>query len=81
MIDRIRDCMKTALKLDEATASSIDEFTTAADIKGWTSVGHLAFILELEKAFAVTFDDEEIVHMGSVAAVTERLKRRSVHTV
>lgn len=68
--------MATALKLDAKTAAGIDEATTAGDLPGWTSVGHLTLVLELERTFGVTFANDEIVSMGSVAAIVERLRAK-----
>jgi acyl carrier protein len=78
MLDTIRQCMSRAMKLNAKTAASISEATTAADVSGWTSVAHLTLVLELEKAFKVAFDNDEIVSMGSVAAIVERLKEKGV---
>jgi acyl carrier protein len=76
MLDKIRQCMSRAMKLDAKTTGSITEATTAADVPGWTSVAHLTLVLELEKTFGVAFDNDEIVSMGSVAAIAERLKAK-----
>lgn len=78
MLDVIRQCMSRAMKLDAKTAASITGETTAADVPGWTSVAHLTLVLELEKAFKITFDNDEIVSMGSVAAIVERLNTKGV---
>ena len=78
MLDAIRQCMSRAMKLDAKTAAAISEKTTAADVPGWTSVAHLTLVLELEKAFKTAFENDEIVSMGSVAAVMERLKAKAV---
>lgn len=78
MIDRIRNCMATALKLDATTAGRIDENTTAADVPGWTSVAHLSLILELEKTFSVQFANNEIASLGSVAVIVASLSGKGV---
>ena len=78
VIDAVRECLARALQLDAATAADVNELTTAADVSGWTSVGHLSLVLELEKTFGVTFANDEIVSMGSVAAIVERLKAKGV---
>ncbi|MGQ9651395.1 MAG: acyl carrier protein [Phycisphaerae bacterium] len=78
MLDTIRQCMSRAMKLDAQTASSITESTTAADVPRWTSVAHLSLVLELERTFKTTFDNNEIVSMGSVAAIMERLKAKGI---
>ena len=77
MIDRVRECLAGALKLDAQTAAQVVESTTAADLSGWTSVAHLSLVLELEKAFGVQFDNDEIVSMGSVGTILERLKAKT----
>lgn len=76
MLDKVRSCMASALKLEDAVASGITEATTAADLPQWTSVSHLSLVLELEKTFNVQFANEEIVSLGSVAAILERLKAK-----
>jgi len=77
VIDRVRECLTEALKLDADTAAGIEESATAADVPGWTSVAHLSLVLELESAFGVTFGNDEIVSMGSVAAILERLREKT----
>lgn len=65
--------MQRALKLNPAVAAGINRQATAADVPGWTSVSHLALVLELEKTFGVVFDNNEIVSLGSVNGILERL--------
>jgi len=69
--------MARVMQLDARTAAGITDRTTAADVPGWTSVTHLSLILELERTFGVTFGNDEIVAMGSVAAILERLRGKT----
>jgi acyl carrier protein len=78
MIERIRQCMQTALKLDAATAAGITAESTAANVPGWTSVAHLSLILELEKQFGVQFANDEIASLGTVSAIVDALTRKGV---
>ena len=78
MLDQVRECMVSALQLEGAAASGITEATTAVDLPRWTSVSHLALVLELEKTFNVQFGNDEIVSLGSVAAILERLRAKGV---
>lgn len=78
VVERIRQCMAAALKLDEAAASRIDMNSTAADVPGWTSVAHLSLVLELEKRFGVRIGNEEIASLGSVSAIAASLQRKGV---
>lgn len=76
MLEKVRACMTKALKLEPAVAASVDHDTTAADLPGWTSVTHLALVLEIEKAFHVQFDNDEIVSLASVGAIVESLRSK-----
>lgn len=78
LIDTVRDCMARALELDAPSTARVTAATTAGDVPGWTSVTHLALILELENAFRITFDNSEIASLGSVAAILERLSAKGV---
>jgi len=78
VIEGVRECLGRALNLDAAAVAGINEATTAADLPGWTSVAHLSLVLELERTFSVTFDNDEIVAMGSVAAILRRLADKGV---
>jgi acyl carrier protein len=78
MLERVRDCMVRAMKLDAKAAAGITEQTGAGQLPAWTSVNHLALILELEKTFSVRFDNNEIAALGSVAAILDRLAAKGV---
>lgn len=78
VLEQVRDCMAKALKLEPSAAASVKRDTTAADLPGWTSVTHLALVFELEKAFNVQFDNDEIVSLGSVGAIMDTLRGKGV---
>jgi acyl carrier protein len=70
--------MVRAMKLDSATAAAIGPQTTAGQVPAWTSVNHLSLVLELEKTFKVRFDNDEIVSLGSVSTIIDRLAAKGV---
>ena len=70
--------MARAMKLDAKAAAAITEQTGAGPMPAWTSVNHLSLILELEKAFNVRFDNNEIAALGSVAAIIDRLAAKGI---
>ena len=78
MLDRVRECMVRAMKLDPAAAAAVGAQTTAAQVSAWTSVNHLSLVLELEKTFKVRCDNDEIVSLGSVAAILDGLAAKGV---
>ena len=47
------------------TKDCLNEKFTFRDVDQWDSVAHLSLISELEDAFDVMFDSEDILHYGS----------------
>lgn len=47
------------------SVSVLDEKFTFKDVPQWDSVAHLSLISELEDAFDVMYDAEDILHYGS----------------
>ena len=78
MLDPIRSCMQTALKLTDGEAANIGVETTPLSVSGWTSTAHLELILALEGKFRITFDANEIAELASVASILKALERRGV---
>jgi acyl carrier protein len=68
-LDIIKDCLVSALGLDEVEAKQVTRTTTAADLEKWDSLGHFVLITQLEERFEIQFEDEETVQLGSVEAI------------
>lgn len=49
---------------------------TFKDVPQWDSVAHLSLISELEDAFDVIFDSEDILHYGSYLNGMDILKKK-----
>jgi acyl carrier protein len=47
-------------------------------IPEWDSVSHLVLVTELEAAYGITIDMEDVLTMGSVAKVRELLQKYNV---
>jgi len=47
-------------------------------IPEWDSVSHLVLVTELEAAYGITIDMEDVLTMGSVAQIKELLKKYNV---
>jgi acyl carrier protein len=67
--------MQTVLQLSDEDAARIGPDTTPLLVPGWNSLAHVQIMLELERAFGVAFDAEEIAGMASVAAMIAALER------
>lgn len=48
------------------------------DVEAWDSIAHFTLISELEDAFDIMFDTEDILHYGSYLNGIEILKRYGV---
>lgn len=47
-------------------------------IPAWDSAGHMSLVLELEKEFSIQFDEDEVVELVSLEAISEALSRREI---
>ena len=53
------------MKVFNANQDQLNEQFTFQEIPQWDSVAHLSLITELEDAFDIMFDSEDILHFGS----------------
>jgi acyl carrier protein len=70
--DRLQDIARAVFDDDELILRSS---TTASDVNGWDSLGHISFMYSVEQAFAVKFNDQEyagITDVGALEAILER---------
>ena len=58
--------------------SRLDESFTFKAVPQWDSVAHLSLISELEEAFDVMFDSEDILHYGSYENGKTILKKMGI---
>ena len=68
--------MQSVLHLSDEEAARIGADATPLTVAGWNSLAHVQLMLELERAFDVTFDAEEIAGLASVAAIMTALGRQ-----
>lgn len=59
-------------------ASALNEHFTFKEVENWDSMSHLSLITELEDAFDVMFETEDIIHYGSYLNGLEILKKYGV---
>lgn len=66
------------IKVFGISPDQLNEKFTFLDVAEWDSVAHLSLISELEDAFDIMFDTEDILHYGSYLNGIEILKRYGV---
>lgn len=74
-VDKLRETFSRSLGIPQAQVTDDLAYNT---IKEWDSVGHMALVAELEGAFDVMFDTDDILGMSSVAKAREILGRYGV---
>ncbi len=71
MEERIIEIMKSVFNTEDVTAA-----TDQNNCDKWDSLHHLNLIVELEDAFDMEFEPEEIAEMKSVAAVKKVIESK-----
>ena len=67
--------MQTVLDLSDEDTARIGPETTPLLVPRWDSLTHVQLILELERAFGLTFDAEEIASLASVGAIIAKIEQ------
>ncbi len=57
----------------------LDDNFTFKDVEAWDSMAHLTLISELENAFDVMFESEDILHFGGYTNGIKILEKYGVH--
>jgi acyl carrier protein len=69
----IREAFKASFDIDP---QSVSMETSASDIPGWDSVGHLALASDLEQAFGISLDVDELMEMENVREIVRIIKTK-----
>jgi acyl carrier protein len=63
VLNQVREAFKSAFEIDPSLVT-LD--TSASDIPGWDSVGHLSLASSLEQTFGISLDVDELIEMENV---------------
>jgi acyl carrier protein len=66
VLTKVQEAFKAAFDIDP---QSVTMETTAEDIPGWDSVGHLSLGATLEEVFGIRLDVDELMEMESVREI------------
>jgi acyl carrier protein len=72
---RLERIIREVFPIQEET---IDENWTSDDIPDWDSVGHLNLIMEIEKAFNIKIEVEEMFEIEKLGDIIPILKKYNV---
>jgi len=66
VLPKVREAFKATFDIDPQLISME---TTADDVPGWDSVGHLSLGANLEEAFEISLDVDDLMEMESVRKI------------
>ena len=56
--------------------SEVSENSTVGDFPQWDSVGHLSILSQVEEAFDISFEPEEMMEMEDVKDIAEAVNQK-----
>jgi len=74
---KLKDILAKVLLIDE---SMISDEMSRKSVKEWDSMAHLMLVSEIESAFEVTMNDDDIMEIQTVADIRKTLKKLGITT-
>ena len=72
---KLKEILAKVLLVDE---TQITDGMSRKNVKEWDSMAHLMLVSELESAFEVTMDDEDIMEIQTVADIKKTLQKLGI---
>ena len=72
---KLKEILAKVLLIDE---SQISDEMSRKTVKEWDSMAHLMLVSELESAFEVTMEDDDIMEIQTVADIKEILQKLGI---
>ena len=74
---KLKTILVKVLLIDE---SQINDDMSRKTVKEWDSMAHLMLVSEIESAFEVTMDDDDIMEIQTVADIKKTLQKLGITT-
>jgi len=74
--EKLKDILAKVLLIDE---SKISDGMSRKNVKEWDSMAHLMLVSEIESAFEVTMDDDDILEIQTVGDIKKTLKKLGIN--
>jgi acyl carrier protein len=72
--DKLKAVIREQLRLD--ASFPIEDETTAPQVPGWDSLGHVALLAAVEHAFGIRFRTLEVLRVRNVGALQALIDRK-----
>jgi len=73
--EKLKDILAKVLLLDE---TKISDGMSRKNVEEWDSMAHLMLVSEIESAFEVTMDDDDIMEIQTVGDIKKTLKKLGI---
>ena len=73
ILSKVQEAFKASFDVDP---QSVTIETKAEDVSGWDSVGHLSLAANLEEAFGIRLDVDDLMEMESVRQIVRIIGTR-----
>lgn len=73
--EKLKDILAKVLLIDK---SDINDSMSRKSVKEWDSMAHLMLVSEIESAFEVTMNDDDIMEIQTVTDIKKTLKKLDI---
>ena len=73
--EKLKDIVAKVLLIDE---TNISDGMSRKSVKEWDSMAHLMLVSEIESAFEVTMNDDDIMEIQTVGDIKKTLKKLGI---
>lgn len=73
-MDTLEKVIEIVATTCDVNKSEVNENSTVGDFPQWDSVGHLSILSQVEEAFDISFEPEEMMEMEDVKDIVEAVK-------
>jgi len=73
--EKLKDILAKVLLIDN---SKISDGMSRKNVEEWDSMAHLMLVSEIESAFEVTMDDDDIMEIQTVGDIKKTLKKLGI---
>lgn len=73
--EKLKDILAKVLLIDE---SKISDEMSRKNLKEWDSMAHLMLVSEIESAFEVTMEDDDIMEIQTVGDIKKTLEKLGI---
>jgi acyl carrier protein len=73
ILSKVQEAFKVAFDVEP---QSVSIESSPSDVSGWDSVGHLSLASNLEQAFGITLDVDELMEMENVREIVRVIEAK-----